>query len=359
MKPQSKVRNSAFEILRLVAIVFIIISHYCIGTRDNANILTSNLILVNNLCLGDVGVAIFMFISGFFLWKSEKIDPWHIVKIVLEYYFYSFLCYGLSFVLIKGKSFDADEFLRVSLGLFYERAWFVSAYLLVYIFHPFINRLFKLENFKLAVKFMVIITIVWSIIPSFTAGTFYLNRFTSLLCLYCYGAFLRLSKESSMRWYNKKTGLMLFLISLGVIATYQLIMSIVTINHRDMAYMISWFISRHSIFMIPCVFGLMMLVSFAKPIYSRPINFIAGFTLGIYLIHENDALRNYYWNTLFRSQDYCNSNAMLWHVLMSVALVFFICLAIDILRKYALENPLIALLKKVFKKKEKEKIAEA
>ena len=300
-----------------------------------------------------------MLISGFFLWKSEKIDVWHIVKIVLEFYFYVLLCYGLSFALVKGKTFDSDEFLKTILGLFFEKSWFVSAYLLVYIFHPFINKLFKLDNYKMAVTFMIIITIVWSIVPSMTAGTFYLNRFLSLLCLYCYGAFLRLGKESASKWYNKKTGLMLFLINLGFIATYQLVMSIISISHTDMAYMISWFISRHSIFMILCISGLMMLVSLAKPIYSRPINFLAGFTLGIYLIHDNDSLRDYYWKTLFRSQDYCSSNAMLWHILMCVALIFSICLVIDIFRKYVLENPLITLLKKIFSKKKKEEVIQA
>ena len=358
MPSEKKIRNSTFEILRIVAILFIIVSHYMMGTKDNANISTANLILANNLCFGDMGVAMFMMISGFFLWKSEKINALHIVKLVLEYYFYIFLLYGLSFALVDGKQFDSDEFLKTIFGLFYERSWFVSAYLLVYLLHPFINKLFKLENYSLAFKFMLIITVIWSIVPSITAGTFYLNRFLSLFCLYCYGAFLRLSSESGQKWFNKKTGLLLFFIDLGVIFVFQLTMSIITINHRDMAYMISWFTSRHSIFMIFMVFGLMMLLSLAKPIYSKVVNFVAGFTLGIYLIHDNDSLRNYYWKVLFRTQDYCDSANMLWHALMSVAIIFTICLVIDIIRKYALENPLFLLIDKI-KNRKKEELPQA
>ena len=358
MASENKIRNSTFEILRIVAIVFIIVSHYMMGTKDNANISTANLILANNLSLGDMGVAMFMMISGFFLWKSEKVNAFHIVKLVLEYYFYILLFYGLSFVLVDGKQFDSDEFLKTIFGLFFERSWFVSAYLLVYLFHPFINKLFKLENYSLAFKFMIIITVVWSIVPSITAGTFYLNRFLSLFCLYCYGAFLRLSKESGQKWFNKKTGLLMLFINLGIIFVFQLIMSLISISHHDMAYMINWFISRHSLFMILMVFGLMMLLSMAKPIYSKPVNFIAGFTLGIYLIHDNDSLRNYYWKVLFRTQDYCSSANMLWHLVMSVAIVFALCLIIDIFRKYALETPLFLLFDR-FKRKKKEELPQA
>ncbi len=344
MTKTKKVRNSTFEILRIVAILFILISHYNYSAALNCeNITLENSIIANNFVLGDVGVAIFMMISGFFLRKSEKIDVMHIIKLIAEYYFYIFLTYGLSFALIPGKAFDSNELLHTVFGLFFENAWFVSAYLLVYIFHPFINKIFKDDNYKNALIFMIIITVVWSIVPTLTAGTFYLNRFLSLLCLYCYGAFLKLAKDNQKKWYNKKVGLVLLSSGFGFIATYQVVMSIVCLSHPDMTYMISWFTSRHALPMIIMISGLMMLFSLAKPIYSRVINFVAGFTLGIYLIHESQALSSYYWFSIFRVQDYVSTYDMLWHCLMTVSLMFVCCLAIDVFRKYALEMPLFKL----------------
>ena len=359
MNNKAKVRNSTFEILRIVAIIFIIISHYMIAARDSGTASNEIIILANNFVLGDIGVALFMFISGFFLRKSERIDPWHIVKIVLEYYFYIFLLYGLSFA-FTDKAFSSDELLNTFLSLFLDKLWFVPAYLLVYIFHPFINKLFKDDNYKLSISFMITITIVWSIIPSFTAATFYLNRFLSVLCLYCYGAFLKQAKDTNQKWFNKKTGWLLFLINFGIIFIFQLVMSLVSITHIDMAYMISWFISRHSIFMILMISGLMILIAFAKPLYSRVINFLAAYTLGIYLLHEYDGLKNYYWYQVFRVQNYCFDANILWHLLMCVSLIFFIGLAVDVIRKYALETPLFMLIKKIASKfKHKEQPVEA
>ena len=352
VKANLKVRNSAFELLRIVAIIFIILSHYNFyGVIGSTTSNSTNIIVAYNFILGDIGVAMFMMISGFFLRKSERINVWHIVKLLLEYYFYSFLGYGLSFALME-KSFNAEELLHASLGLFYEQMWFVSAYLLVYLFHPFINKLFKEDNFKSASIFLLLITVVWSIIPSITAGTFYLNRFLSVFCLYCYGAYLNLAKEMNRKWYTKKVALIMLLSGGGFIVIYQVIMSVISISHPDMAYMINWFTSRHALPMIVMVSGVMMLTSIAKPFYSRIVNYLSSFTLGIYLIHENEFLKDYFWHKLFRVQDYANSNNLYWSVIMAVAIIFFGCIAIDMVRRYAFEMPLFSLLHKLFTKKD-------
>ncbi|MDY6429651.1 MAG: acyltransferase [Bacilli bacterium] len=346
-----KIRNSAFELLRVIAIIFIIISHYCFhGARNDPNILPYNMIIACNLSLGNIGVAIFMMISGYFLRKSQKVNVMHMVKLILEYYFYIILGYGLSFALVPGKTFDSNEFLRVIFPLFFEESWFVPAYLLVYLFHPFINKIFTESNYKSAFTFIVLITVVWSIVPTFTTAQFFLNGFISVFCFYCYGAFLKLAQDVGKKWYNKKTAWRLFFIGLGVILLYQTIVTIIACYNIDTAPAAEGFTTRFSFLMILMVMGLIMLVSLSKPFYCRPLNFVAGFTLGIYLIHDNIFLRDYYWHTLFRTQDFTSTNLMIPHLLMCLAIIFCLGLVIDVTRKYALEGPLFKLINRVVDK---------
>ena len=62
------------------------------------------------------------------------------------------------------------------------------------------------------------------------------------------------------------------------------------------------------------------------------INSIANSTLGIYLIHDNDIIRNWLWKDFWPSSLYLNSKFYILHMFSKVTIVFFICLAIDKIR---------------------------
>ena len=76
-------------------------------------------------------------------------------------------------------------------------------------------------------------------------------------------------------------------------------------------------------------------------IHSKAINLVATTTLGIYMIHDNNILRNIIWNDIFKIPSNYASD---WYWLLSLSAiisVFVIGMAIDYLRQLLLEQHLL------------------
>lgn len=74
---------------------------------------------------------------------------------------------------------------------------------------------------------------------------------------------------------------------------------------------------------------------------NRWINKIATATFGVLLIHGNsDAMREWLWGDVLKNESFYNSSYMWLHALLSVLLVYLVCVAIDLLRIQFVEKPI-------------------
>jgi len=89
--------------------------------------------------------------------------------------------------------------------------------------------------------------------------------------------------------------------------------------------------------------------------YNKIINTIASATFGVLLIHANsDAMRSWLWGDVLQNTTYIQFNTAYLHLIISILLVYCICVAIDLLRIYLIEKPVFKWLdKKLLSKKEK------
>lgn len=96
-----KIRNTNIEILRIVAMLFIVGSHLAIyGIFENPSaemyVIWDQGTLLNKICTcllvpgGDIGVGVFFLISGFYLSKKREIVV--LDKIIFEVIFYGITC---------------------------------------------------------------------------------------------------------------------------------------------------------------------------------------------------------------------------------------------------------------------------
>ena len=93
-----------FEILRIISMVMIIVTHYS-GHGGLANIETMSINKLIGIFLtisGNVGVNLFVFISGFFLYKS-KFKVKKLIKLELEILFYSVSFYIINLIINMNK----------------------------------------------------------------------------------------------------------------------------------------------------------------------------------------------------------------------------------------------------------------
>lgn len=90
-----KQRDSNIELLRVVAMLMIILHHYCLnsGIQEliDVNHLTANAVLLQLMSVGGkLGINVFFLISGYYLYYCN-FKALHIVKMLAEVIFYTLL----------------------------------------------------------------------------------------------------------------------------------------------------------------------------------------------------------------------------------------------------------------------------
>ena len=138
-----KERNSNIELLRIVSIILIVISHYVvhgIGIENlNAMPLSITKVFLQALVLGNLGTILFVLISGYYLINSKEIKLKKIIKLILQVVFYSSVIY-IVLVLLHKEPFTFKNLIIAFFPITFKTYWFATAYIILYIFHPFINR---------------------------------------------------------------------------------------------------------------------------------------------------------------------------------------------------------------------------
>lgn len=333
-------RNSNFEILRILAILFIIVSHYSFhgGFSFGAHIIPpANEIMLRFSVLGNLGVDIFIIISGYFLVYSKKVNPIKLISLIAQVWTYSFLIYVI-FVVTGKEQFSVLNFAKSCLPLTTSKYWFATAYILFLVLSPFINRMLTGLSKREYQCYLFTMIVILCIIPTITTFTPLNNEFTRFLLVYSLGAYLRIWPIE----YNnvKKIGFFLVLGNLFIM----LLASFVYVLVPSLGKIISdWgrFFQPWSFTVLGASVGLLMPASSFKEHNNRVINSIAGCTFGIYLLHDNPITREFLWNDVFKNATYEQSSSLALHMLLAVGGVFIIGLCVEFIRQKTLEKVVI------------------
>ena len=176
MTNKIKTRESNIELLRIISIILIICFHYVYKSNFLYTELNINTLFIKNMWFfGELGVNLFILITGYYMLKN-KVSLKKIILLIFQIFFYNFLLYSIGYF-IGYNSFELNIFLIFP--IITSKYWFATAYLLVYILSPFFNKLInslKKTEYK---KFIIINLIIWSIIP--TVFGFFYNSSETLL----------------------------------------------------------------------------------------------------------------------------------------------------------------------------------
>ncbi len=135
-------RQSNMELLRILAMMGVIALHYnglgeSGGFTQAQNALNLTLLEINE-CLWAWPVNAFIMLSGYFLYRREKIDIKKPVMLFVQLVVFQMLAYALD-VLGGQREFK----LRALLLCIVPDNYFVVLYIALYLFSPFVNRLFN------------------------------------------------------------------------------------------------------------------------------------------------------------------------------------------------------------------------
>lgn len=147
-------RNSSIELLKIISILIIVISHtvpfgdyftHYFNGYLNLNMASSNIqhiILVLFRYLGNIGNVIFIICSSYFLIDSKKINIRKVTYILIDSFTISIIF--LLICLLLKYDVSSLAMLRAFFPITFKNNWFVGCYLLFYIIHPFLNIIIKM-----------------------------------------------------------------------------------------------------------------------------------------------------------------------------------------------------------------------
>ena len=341
-------RNSSIELLRIISMVMIMFHHFAYhGNFEwNYNEITIPHLWYNFILMGGkVGVNIFVLISGFFLIENTErlFQPKKLLKFWGQVVFYSITTYFLSIVL-QINNFDIKQIIKICFPITYPGWWFASTYFMLYLIHPFLNKLLHDLNKNVYQYLILLLVLCWSIIPTLTTQLFESNSLLWFITLYVIAGYAKIYGFNER--LKSKHYFFLFLIVL--VCSYLISVSFLVLGTKrnELAvHAIDFFgMERFPILLM----ALFLFMTFAKLKikYTKWINVIASATFGVYLIHDSSYIRYYIWWNIFKINQYQESLFLIPYSILVVFIIYVLCTGIEMVRKVLLERPYIIFVNK-------------
>lgn len=338
-----KVRNPSIELLRIVAMLCIIASHYaCHGQQSAREILATDFVggvELELFTLGNLGVDIFMAIAGYFGIDSKQ-KYRRLVPLVMQVFFYSVIMYVI-FIANHLIDFEVKGAIRALFPISFDEYGFPTLYILVLILSPLLN--VGIKEIKNNKKFLFLITFLWIFLPilSLNTVTYYCGELEQYIIAYSMGALVKLNEDKSANTKKNNTSVKYLILSIIGLIALTLVLSFVGMNNSLIYSFLIYLYYRNSPLMLLITFWAIKvfkdLQMDGNTKIGKIINYIAGTTFGIYLIHDNNYVRGWIWRVPFNNSAF-HGFMLLVHLLMSVVVVFSLCSFIELIRKNSIEK---------------------
>ena len=332
-------RNTTVEMLRIIAILMVIISHVSFHgfyTVERYNWITTGLNrwFLQVVNMGSLGVDIFIILSGYYLIESTSIKIKKVSTLLAEVCFYSFILY-LCAIELGIYQFKTLDLIKSLLPTTFGSYWFFTAYITLYLLHPYINQLLlqgvedpPLELIKKRISLLLLFITLWSIPHTFLGADLYAGEICQFIMLYSIGAFIRLYSS----YLNKNNHAKI--VRIGVLACIIWILlpliGVLLNNYIPViGEHITYFYSRNSILTIICGTFLVWYFTTRPSSYNASVNWFSSSVFGVYLITDNYFVRSNVYESVFHLQQYGNQIILIPLVLLVTVILFFIPTIID------------------------------
>lgn len=334
-------RNTSIELLRIISMIMIMFHHFAYhGNFEwNFNEVTLPHLWYDFILMGGkVGVDIFVLISGYFLIENtEKLfQPKKLLKFWGQVVFYSIMTYLLS-VMLRLNAFEIKQLIKVCLPITYPGWWFASTYFMLYLIHPFLNKLLHGLS-KTEYQYLILTMVLcWSIIPTATTQLFESNSLLWFVTLYGIAGYVNLyggnQKLQSKHYFSLY--FMVLIITYTVSTTF---LFLGTKKEEWSTHAIDFFEIERLPILLMAITLFMGFVTL-KMNYHKWINMIASATFGVYLIHDSSYIRYYLWTNIFKINQYQDSTFLILYSILVVFILYVSCTMIDLIRKKLVEKP--------------------
>lgn len=323
-------RNSNFELLRIVCMLLIVLSHIDTQHRGEMNFQSFDY-LVDFIVLHFACVAVnsFVLISGYWgiHFKFQKL-----LKLNAQTLFYS-LAIFLFTLWLGWHSFSFTKDIGVFLPIFSKQYWFITVYYTLYLLSPVLNLFcenLSKRNFQILLVLGFVLFYLWP------TGCYLINvrqliddagfGIINFTYLYLLGRYIKLHFTTPKKATYWLIGYILFC---SIALFTQLTLSLL------LGFEFTSFHSYNTIFILGG--SICLLLCFSKlNIHSIMINNFAKHCLAVYLIHTGP----YFWEHFcekFSLKEYTGISYIILLFCAPVA-IYIVCVAIEYLRQVIMGN---------------------
>ena len=337
-KAKQSRRNSSVELLKLLALFIIVISHSLprYGTSqytvdfNYARVNLDYVLTIVEYYFGQIGNAIFIACSSWFLLEHNKIRSDKVRMIVTDSFIIS-VAYVTLFLLL-GIKLDAKTIVKQFFPIIFENNWFVSCYLIMYITHGTLNRLIeamdKMEHLNIVLGCVFLYGILEIVVSSDYRYCDLLGFFTIYLLV------------GYIKKYNRKEYDWSRIFATAFVA---LLIEIIVTNYCGTIFdafsdkVLRWCRFNNIVIIVIAISLLFIALRFS--FYSKSLNYASSMSLLIYLIHENDLLSMYIkpaiWKVICEN---LNNSYLAFYTLVFAIILFLVSGLIAVIYKKSIRK---------------------
>lgn len=322
-------RLSGIELLKVIAIILIIFSHTlpCYGDGTADSYVSENLayrdfqyMLVGYFrWFGQIGNAVFVFCSAYFLIESKAVKGRKILYIIADTFVISviYLCGFLA----AGYKLSAGTVALQFIPITSRFNWFIGCYLIMYAVHPLLNKIIRGTGKRNLLILNIFLFILYNVLE-FAGGEllnmFYYTHLVGFICLYLFAGYVKLHMQNFMN--NLKLQSVILAVCFVCLTGLYALTEFLGLKVAFMSDKINHWSEINNPFMIGIAISSFALFGKLK-FRSRFINYLSSLSLLVYVIHENkllrDLIRPEIFDLIYRKFTYAHLTG--WIVLLVIA----------------------------------------
>lgn len=353
----SSIRKSNFELLRLLAILFVVASHLFQLVPENSSYNSFVTVFSYSAFPGSwIGVNLFFILTGYFLIDSNRSQYKKLFSLLIQVY-ECFVISALVFLVAKYSGIaNVSRFnIKKILGLFAKNCiypltsvnyWYVTTYFILMLLTPILNGFLRKFSNKSLIVFLIFSGVFWYLVSN--VFSFRYAHIQRAVFFYSLGVYLKKSSK------DKNFGLICiayFLIALFLyfcsVMCYYKFMTIQNDSFRNEVIRKSLDVLNLGVF-VPLICILFFRFFERLPVsFNKTINVLAGTTFSIYILHCNPLFQSVILDLIPLMNRYDSIYYPVMN-LLGVILVTLICSLFDIARKVLHEKLLAEKISKLY-----------
>lgn len=256
-----KERDSGLELLRIIALLLIFWMHGASSYCDNE--LSAWLCIIIET-VGNIGVTIFILISGYF---SVKLKPVKMIQLDMMLVFYCWIGLALRFLWGEAQGYGGEQILSYVFPVIGRNSWYFTCYFALAFLSPFLNEFIEKMSQQTFKRLLITMLIIFSGITTFCFFDITQDGgkgIVNMIMVYFLGRYIRMYKDDVAYKRSKLIGIYVLLTGICIALNGALYVVTGTMQNR--------FARDNTLFTIfesVCIFLIFKDVHFTSPFVNR------------------------------------------------------------------------------------------